>query len=177
MRKRYAAFLFLILLATSGLYAGEKEPAAFSAEISGGSCLFIPHTAVLLNISFPLGSTHFRIAAQAGCNYLFNVWDAVHAGNFYFPMGFELSYIPMHLGFSCLYHMSLSDITGEGIIETSFRTYLDLVIKPRFEFQLFFSLGLSAFWDYNTQPVFPVTADIGLRFRFPFRKSTGSDST
>jgi len=176
MRKRYAVLLFLIVPVTSGLYAEEKEPAAFSAEISGGSYLLVPHTAVLLNVTFPLGSTHVRIAARAGCNYLFNVWDAVHAGNFYFPVGFELSYTPMHLGFSCLYHMSLSDITGEGIIETSLRTYLDLVIKPRFEFLLVFSLGLSAFWDYTTQPVFPVTADIGLRFRFPFRKSTESDS-
>lgn len=168
MRKGLLIVLFLALFSSGFLSAENTEPAAFGAEIGGGSHLIVPDAYVLLDGSFPLGSSGFRLAARAGFSYIFGIWDDIHAGNIYFPAGLELMYSPMNLGISLLYYSSLSDIAGEGIFDAALRSCLELVSSPKLEFLLVFSLGLSAFWDYGTRPVFPVTAKIGFRLNVPF---------
>ena len=170
MRKRNIAVLFLVLLSTVPVCAGENGRAAAGLEIGGGSHLIVPDAYALIHFSFPSGPSGVRLSAQAGFSYLFNFWTDIHAGNIYFPLGLEILYLPMNLGCSLLYYLSLSDITGEGIFEASARTYLDLASTDHFHFNLLVSLGLSAFWDYGTRPVFPVTAKIGFLFRFPFKE-------
>lgn len=175
MRKNLVAVFFLLFLAPTVLFSADRDPVAVAIDTGGGSHLLIPEAYGMLDFSFPLGFSGFRLSAKAGFSYIFDLWQDIHAGNIYFPAGVELMYAPMNLGLEALYYSSLAAFTAEGIFEVSARTYLDLVTRPHFHMKLLFSLGLSVFWEFGTQPVFPVTAKLALRFAVPFKPESTKD--